>query len=145
MVKEGYFNDENGDGYLTFDELCEGFRRVGIVVNEEEFKENFDGKVSKKKNCNKKFCFDCLEKHFPLHWNTRLSKDWKCPCCTADCNCSQCRKLVMKEKKETESILLTCESNSNLSDGKQGKKYYNDKTTSSCFKEEFLNSDKQVS
>lgn len=34
--------DQNGDGYLTFDELCEGFRRVGIVVNEIEFKENFD-------------------------------------------------------------------------------------------------------
>jgi hypothetical protein len=110
-----------------------------------EFKENLAGKISKKKNCNKKFCFDCLEKHFPLHWNTRLSKDWKCPCCTADCNCSQCRKLILKEKKETESILLTCDSNSNASEGKEIKKSYNDKTNSTCFKEEFFKNENKVS
>ena len=110
-----------------------------------EFKENIFGKVSKKKNCNKKFCFDCLEKHFPLHWNTRLSKDWRCPCCTEDCCCSQCKKLMLKEKKESESILQTCDSNSYISEGKHVRIKYNDKAATSTFKEEFFKNDNKVS
>lgn len=110
-----------------------------------EIKENLVGKISKKKNCNKKFCFDCLEKHFPLHWNTRLSKDWRCPCCTEDCSCSQCKKLILKEKKESESIHQTYDTNSNISEGKHIRSINMDKATSSLLKEEFFKNENKVS
>ena len=54
--------------------------------------------LTKKKTCNKKFCYDCLQKTFPPFWDTRNSKDWKCPCCLNECPCSQCKKVWIKSK-----------------------------------------------
>lgn len=61
-------------------------------------------KQSKRKTCNKKFCFDCLEKHFPLFWEKRNNKDWKCPCCSYDCTCVQCKKRVIKDRSKADRL-----------------------------------------
>ncbi len=57
-----------------------------------------DKLIFKKKSCNKKFCYDCLKENFPKFWESRAKKDWKCPCCLNECNCSQCKKNWIKEK-----------------------------------------------
>lgn len=54
------------------------------------------GNNLKKKNCNKKFCYDCLQKSFPNYWENRINKDWKCPCCFNECGCNQCKKNLIK-------------------------------------------------
>jgi hypothetical protein len=54
--------------------------------------------ITKKKTCNKKFCYDCLQKNFPSFWDSRSSKDWRCPCCLNECPCSQCKKIWVKLK-----------------------------------------------
>jgi hypothetical protein len=51
----------------------------------------------KKKKCNKKFCYDCLNKNFPIYWENRGNKKWKCPCCLNECDCNQCKKLWIKK------------------------------------------------
>ena len=55
---------------------------------------------TKKKNCNKKFCYDCLQKYFTQLWELRDLKSWKCPCCLGLCTCSQCKKNWMKIKSK---------------------------------------------
>lgn len=61
-------------------------------------------KPNKRKSCNKKFCFDCLEKHFPVFWEKRNNKDWKCPCCSFECTCIQCKKCVIKERTKVDRL-----------------------------------------
>lgn len=85
---------------------------------------NTCGKSMKRKSCNKKFCFDCLEKHFPMFWDKRNNKDWKCPCCSNECNCNQCRKNLLKEYSKERS---------NKSEGlteKESCSYFEDKSKS---------------
>lgn len=65
---------------------------------------NTNNKQGKKKTCNKKFCYDCLKKHFPSYYESRFNKDWKCPCCFNECYCGQCKKNIIKGKKELENI-----------------------------------------
>lgn len=54
-------------------------------------------KSTKRKTCNKKFCFSCLEKNFPVFYENRFSKDWQCPCCSGECFCLHCKKINLKE------------------------------------------------
>lgn len=75
-------------------------------------------KQSKKRTCNKKFCFDCLKKHFPLYWETRFSKEWQCPCCSGDCLCIQCKKNSQREKLDSESPVFNGDNLSLNSDNK---------------------------
>ena len=79
------------------------------VLEEKEGKTGKESsKTTKKKTCNKKFCYDCLSKHFPSFWETRNNRDWKCPCCCNKCTCKQCQKIILKgfnkEKKETDDL-----------------------------------------
>jgi hypothetical protein len=67
----------------------------------------------KKKNCNKKFCYECLQKVFPNFWQKINNKDWKCPCCLDECLCSQCKKLLKTKLKNTEQI-INYEEDSNM-------------------------------
>lgn len=95
---------------------------------------DLNGKHGKKRSCNKKFCFDCLEKHFLKHWESRLKKDWKCPCCTDECNCVNCRKIQIKEKKEefnSEGMVFL---------GKKGSFSYNNQENSESFSNIFKES-----
>ena len=62
-----------------------------------------NSKTIKKKLCNKKFCYDCLQKSFPSFWEIRNNKDWQCPCCSSECRCSQCRKNLIKSFKSLKS------------------------------------------
>ena len=57
-----------------------------------------------KKICNKKFCYDCLQKNFTLFWTNRSNKDWRCPCCTDECTCVQCKKNLIKEKNSLNKL-----------------------------------------
>jgi hypothetical protein len=71
----------------------------------------------KKKTCNKKFCYDCLQKNFPIFWENRGNKKWKCPCCLSECNCPQCKKLMKKNSiKETHGAIASEVSESNSPD-----------------------------
>lgn len=54
-------------------------------------------KSVKRKSCNKKFCFGCLEKNFPKCYTNRFNKEWHCPCCTGECFCPHCKKQNEKE------------------------------------------------
>jgi len=90
------------------------------------------GKTAKKKSCNKKFCFDCLEKNFPKHWNNRFNKDWKCPCCSGECFCSYCRKNLLKVKKENESFGLFNDSISESDTNQLNDRIKGDKLPLSC-------------
>jgi hypothetical protein len=75
----------------------------------------------KKKHCNKKFCYDCLQKNFPVYWENRGNKKWKCPCCQNECNCQQCKKLLKKNSiKETQEAFLNELSNSNSPEKQTG-------------------------
>ena len=67
---------------------------------------------NKKKSCNKKFCYDCLQKNFPSFWGIRNNKDWKCPCCSDECTCIQCKKNMIKEKNLRNKIEIESEGNS---------------------------------
>lgn len=66
-------------------------RFVYIKANEANIKS------VKRKACNKKFCFSCLEKNFPTFYANRFSKNWQCPCCSGECFCLHCKKLNLKE------------------------------------------------
>jgi len=66
---------------------------------------------NKKKSCNKKFCYDCLQKNFPSFWGSRNNKDWKCPCCSDECTCIQCKKNMIKENNLRNKIDIVGEGN----------------------------------
>jgi len=94
------------------------------------FISDLNGKYGKKRSCNKKFCFDCLEKHFIKHWESRLNKDWKCPCCTEECNCINCKRVQIREKKDeymnnignsSEGMMFLGRKGSNLVNSQEGR------------------------
>jgi hypothetical protein len=75
----------------------------------------------KKKTCNKKFCYDCLQKNFPSFWENRMSKDWKCPCCLNECPCSQCKKIWYKSKSQTEENKLNLKKSNTFESNEDSK------------------------
>lgn len=80
---------------------------------------------SKKKTCNKKFCYDCLQKSFPTFWENRNAKDWKCPCCLGECVCIQCKKFWIKQKS------ANLKQNMNRDDLEEGEPRLTEKATTS--------------
>lgn len=54
---------------------------------------------SKKRACDKTFCYNCLSANFPLFLTEIKSREWKCPCCMDQCQCSSCRKNKTKVPK----------------------------------------------
>lgn len=75
---------------------CHYCKTVMTVKESNACRYTLSSSKSKRKTCNKKFCFDCLEKNFPVFWETRNNKDWKCPCCCGECICNQCKKNMLK-------------------------------------------------
>lgn len=98
-------------------EIC-GNDVLNPNVLEEKDKDVVDekklSKILKRKSCNKKFCYDCLKKHFPSFWETRDNRDWKCPCCCNKCTCKLCRKTFCKEFSKEKKNLEELDKDSNF-------------------------------
>jgi len=88
---------------------------------------NKKNKNKKPKNCNKLFCRNCYEKHFPSYFiNSKFNTELNCPSCEGLCNCKICLKNKERQQLENDNLLLlgnkrNISGNNNLNNRKDKK------------------------
>ena len=102
---------------------CHYCRSITTVQDSDSCK-NSEKINTRKRNCNKTFCKNCITNFFPSFLTNLYSSNWICPCCKGVCNCSSCKK--NKNKKNFDNLFqnsnLSISPNNSLSNGQNNFK-----------------------